>query len=81
MKASNTKNLGVVVAKVMATYEDESRDYDMDGSGDCGSLIGRAWDNARNRIVQGFGFANMDHFIAVVTNRTTARWVYFNGLH
>ena len=81
MKASNTKSLGVVVSKVMATYEDESRDYAMDGSGDCGSLIGRSWDNARNQIVRGFGFSSMAHFLAVVTKRTTARWAYFHGLH
>lgn len=78
MRASKIKNLGEVVGKVMATYNDENADYDMDGSGECGAMIARGWDKYREKIVTGYGFANLYHFAAVVAARTTEKWVYFN---
>lgn len=77
MKMSNCKNLGLIVTEVMATYKYESQDYDMDGSGECGSIISRGWDQYREMIVRGHGFANLYHFMAVVEKRTSYRYVYF----
>jgi hypothetical protein len=80
MRASSSKNLGVVTAKILETFVREAQDYDMDGSGECGTLISRGWNRERERIVKEHGFANLQHFTAVVRSRASARWCYRNGI-
>ena len=80
MRPSRTTQLGLICTLVRNTFADEYQDYDMDGSGECGKMIADGWDRIRDRLVQRFGFANMQHFMAVVERRTSKRWAYF-GLH
>lgn len=77
-KMSDYNGLGALVTLICKTFEDESNDYDRDGSGECSKIISDGWGTTRLNIIESFGFANAYHFMAIVERRTSAKWVYKN---
>ena len=73
MKASQHKQLGLVVSRVQAAVNGILGDPMNDYAGFTPDPTSQV-----EAIVQEAGFANTEHFDAVVAARTSARWMHFN---
>lgn len=73
MKPSQTKNLGMITARVIKASNDLLNDPMNDYAGftsDPTPIL--------EKMVQEEGFSNLTHFAKVVERRTSGRWAYLN---
>ncbi len=82
MRPSKHPQLGKIVGEFQQLLHAEAQDWDqtyqLGAPSECYPMIGRSHDKAREKFVKANGFANLQHFFAVVESRTSFRWVHFN---
>lgn len=72
-------NFTKLIVALRNTYVDESRDHELDGSGDCGPMIARSWDRTRAKLIKDHGFTPESLETEIKIRGVSKKWMHYNA--
>lgn len=80
MEATMVQELGRAITQLWQLSEDWQRESSLDASGDCGSLITKAFMAQAKLIANVHGYDTVNDLINAAEARTSPKWVWESGI-